>query len=92
MGGKFKFSAQGSDLVPFIGNGAKIKIPSETKPPLKNIWGQYFLHQITNIHLVILATTFLMLTKTIISGKYLGSYLIISCEVFNQDEQNQLDF
>ena len=32
-----------------------------------------------------------MLTKTIISGKYLGSYLIVSCEVFNQDEQNQLD-
>ena len=77
MGGKFKISAQGSDLASFIGNGAKIKIPSETKPPLKNIWGQYFLHQITNIHLVILATTFLMLTKTIISGKYLGSYLIL---------------
>ena len=77
MGGKLKLSAQESDLVPFIGNGAKIKIPSETKPPLKNIWGQYFSHQITNIHLVILATTFLMLTKTIISGKYLGSYLIL---------------
>ena len=30
----FKFSAQGSDLVPFVGNLTKVKIPSEIKPPL----------------------------------------------------------
>ena len=30
----FKFSAQESDLAPFIGNGTKFKIPSEIKPPL----------------------------------------------------------
>jgi hypothetical protein len=35
MGKKFKFSAQGSDLAPFVGNGIKVKIPSEIKPPLK---------------------------------------------------------
>ena len=29
LGGKFKFSAQ-----PFVGNGTKVKIPSETKPPI----------------------------------------------------------
>ena len=34
--GKFKFSAQGSDLAPFVGNGTKFKIPSEIKPPL--VW------------------------------------------------------
>ena len=33
MGGKFKFSDQGSDLAPFVGNGTKVKIPSEIKPP-----------------------------------------------------------
>ena len=31
----FKFSARESNLVPFIGNGAKVKIPSEIKPPLE---------------------------------------------------------
>ena len=35
MGGKFKFSAQGSNLAPFVGNGTQIKIPSEINPPLK---------------------------------------------------------
>ena len=30
----FKFSAQGSNLTPFIGNGTKVKIPSEIEPPL----------------------------------------------------------
>ena len=30
----FKFSAQGRDLAPFFGNGLKVKIPSEIKPPL----------------------------------------------------------
>ena len=30
-----KFTAQGSDLAPFVGNGTKIKIPSEIKPPLQ---------------------------------------------------------
>ena len=34
MGGKFKFSAKGSDLELFVGNGAKEKIPSESKIPL----------------------------------------------------------
>ena len=29
----FKFSAQGSNLAPFIGNGTKVQIPSEIKPP-----------------------------------------------------------
>ena len=31
--GKFKFSAKGSDLVPFVGIVTKFKIPSEIKPP-----------------------------------------------------------
>jgi hypothetical protein len=34
MGRKYKSSPQGSDLAPFVGNGTKIKIPSEVKPPL----------------------------------------------------------
>ena len=34
MGRKFELSAQGSDLVLFVGNGTKDKICSETKPPL----------------------------------------------------------
>ena len=29
--------AQGSDLVPFVGNGTKIKMPSEIKPPLEDL-------------------------------------------------------
>ena len=29
-----KFSAQGRDLAYFVGNGSKVKIPSEIKPPL----------------------------------------------------------
>jgi hypothetical protein len=33
-GGKFKFSVQGSDLAPFVGNGTKVKIPSEINPIL----------------------------------------------------------
>ena len=33
--GKFKLSAQGSDLAPFVGNATKVKIPSEIKLPLK---------------------------------------------------------
>ena len=33
MGGKFKFSAQGSDLAPFV--GYETKIPFEIKPPLQ---------------------------------------------------------
>ena len=32
--GIFKFSAQNSDLAPFVANGTKVKIPSEIKPPL----------------------------------------------------------
>jgi hypothetical protein len=34
MGGKFEFSAQGSDLALFVGNETKVKIPSEINPPL----------------------------------------------------------
>ena len=34
IGGKFKFSAQVSDLAPFVGNGTKVKIPSEINPTL----------------------------------------------------------
>ena len=30
----FKFSAKGRDLAPFIGNGTKVKVPNELKPPL----------------------------------------------------------
>ena len=37
MGAKFKFSAQGSDLAPFIGNGTKVKNPSEIKAPLNEM-------------------------------------------------------
>ena len=33
-GEKFKLSAQGRDLALFVGNGTKVKIPSEIKPPL----------------------------------------------------------
>ena len=35
MCGKFKFSAQESDLSPFVGNETKFKIPSEIKWPLQ---------------------------------------------------------
>jgi hypothetical protein len=35
MDGEFKFSAQGRDLAHFVGNGTKIKILSEIKPPLE---------------------------------------------------------
>ena len=31
MGGKFKLSAQESDLAPFVGNWTKLKMPSEIK-------------------------------------------------------------
>ena len=31
---KFKFSAQEIDLAPFVGNGIRVEIPSEIKPPL----------------------------------------------------------
>ena len=34
MDGKFKFSAQGNNLVLFVGSGIKIKIPSEIKQEL----------------------------------------------------------
>ena len=33
----FKFSTQGSDLEPFVGNGTEVKIPSEIKPPLTDM-------------------------------------------------------
>ena len=46
MAGKFKFSAQGSDLAPFVGNGTKIKISSDIKQPLvcKDTKLFFFLH------------------------------------------------
>ena len=31
---KFEFSEQGRGFAPFVGNGTKVKIPSEIKPPL----------------------------------------------------------
>ena len=34
IGVKFEFSAQRSDLAPFVSNGTKVKAPSEIKPPL----------------------------------------------------------
>ena len=34
MGREFKFSAQECNLAPFVGNGTKVKIPSEIKRPL----------------------------------------------------------
>ena len=34
IGGKVEFSAQGEDLASFVGQGTKVKIPSEIKPPL----------------------------------------------------------
>ena len=37
MGGKFKFSAQGSDLTPLVGNETKVKTPSEIKLPLVQV-------------------------------------------------------
>ena len=33
----FKFSAQGSDLAPSVGNGTKVKISYEIGPPLKSL-------------------------------------------------------
>ena len=33
-GGKFKLSAQGRDLAPFVGNGTKFRMSSENKLPL----------------------------------------------------------
>ena len=41
MGGKFKCSAQGWALAPFVGNRTKDKIPSEIKPPL----GKYLIFE-----------------------------------------------
>ena len=34
MGVNLKFSAQKSDLAPSVGNGTRVKAPSEIKPPL----------------------------------------------------------
>ena len=48
MGGKFKFSAQGSDLAHFFGNRTKIKIPSEIKPPL-NVFDTCLLKGLTEV-------------------------------------------
>jgi hypothetical protein len=36
MDGKFNFSAQGSNLAPFVCNVTKLKILFEINPPLKN--------------------------------------------------------
>ena len=40
-----KCPAQGSDLAPFVGNGTKIKIPSEIKPPLPQSYLVMFLFE-----------------------------------------------
>ena len=48
MGGKLKFKAQGSNLAPFIGNGTKIKITSEIKPPL-NVFDTCLLKGLTEV-------------------------------------------
>ena len=37
MVGKFKFSAKEIDFTPFVGNGTKVKIHSQIKPPLISI-------------------------------------------------------
>ena len=36
---KFEFSTQGRGFATFVGNGTKVKIPSEIKPPLKDLEG-----------------------------------------------------
>ena len=36
-GGKFKLSPQGRNLAPFVGNGTKVKIPSNIKQPLPDL-------------------------------------------------------
>ena len=46
--GKLKFSAQGSNLAPFVGNGTKIKISSEIKPPL-NVFDTCLLKGLTEV-------------------------------------------
>ena len=38
----FKFSTQGEVLAPFFGNGTKVKIPSEIKPPLVFLLGNIY--------------------------------------------------
>ena len=48
--GKFKFSAQESHFAPFVGNETKVKIPSETKPPLE---GKMYLIKIYGLNLII---------------------------------------
>ena len=40
-----KFPARGSDLAPFLGNGTKIKIPFEIKPPLPQSYLATFLSE-----------------------------------------------
>ena len=35
FGQEIQISAQGHDLAPFVGNGTKVKIPSEINPPLR---------------------------------------------------------
>ena len=37
----FKCSAQGTDLTPFLGNGTKVKVPSDIKPPLSSVYFYY---------------------------------------------------
>ena len=42
IGEKLKFPAQESDLAPFVGNGTKVKIPYEIKPPLVFLLGNIY--------------------------------------------------
>ena len=48
MDGKLKFSAQGRNLAHCFGNGTKIKIPSEIKPPL-NVFDTCLLKGLTEV-------------------------------------------
>ena len=48
MDGKLKFSAQGSNLALCVGNGTKIKIPSEVKPPW-NVFDTCLLKGLTKV-------------------------------------------
>ena len=40
MNNILKFSAEKMDLAPFFGNGTKVKILSEIRPPLVLTWGK----------------------------------------------------
>ena len=45
-GEKFQFSAQEKNLAPSVGNGTKVKIPFEIKPPLMKTQTYKFIIQL----------------------------------------------